>query len=236
MVKKPKYLACETWGVFALLMFVGGFYGAYTFLMRGGVFCNAQTGNLLLVGIHLAKQEFSSALYYVIPFCGYILGTIVSEILPTPIKKYGHIRWDTLLVLIEMVAVIVLGCLPETVPYQVSQVTINFLCAMQFNTFRQMEGISMATTFCTNHVRQVGVSLVKALKKEEGGWWNRFLKHSSLLLLFVAGVTVAALLCIVLRGYAILFALIPLCLVAVRLLYADLKTEKAFLNEKPHGH
>ncbi len=236
MQQKPKYLACETWGVFALLMFVGGFYGAYTYILRGGVFCNAQTGNLLMVGIHLAKREFSAAGYYVIPFCGYILGTVVSEVLPKPVKKHGHIRWDTLLVLIEIVAVIVLGFLPETVPYQVSQVTINFLCAMQFNTFRQMEGIPMATTFCTNHMRQAGVSLVKALKRDGNDWWNRFWKHTALLLLFVAGVTVSTLLCHVVKGYAILFAVVPLCVVAARLLYADLKTEKEFLNEIPRGH
>lgn len=234
--KKPEYLTCEKWGIFALLMFVGGFYGAYTYILRGGVFCNAQTGNLLLVGMHLAQRDFSAAAYYIIPFCGYILGTVVSEVLPTPVKKHGHIRWDTLLILIEIAAVLALGFLPETVPYQVSQVTVNFLCAMQFNTFRQMEGISMATTFCTNHVRQVGVSLVKAVKRQGDGWWYRFWKHSCLLLLFVAGVTVCALLCQVFKGYTILFALIPLCIVAGRLLYADLKTEKAFLSETPHGH
>ena len=30
---------------------------------------------------------------------------------------------------------------------------------MQYNTFRQAHGIPMATTFCTNHIRQAGVSL-----------------------------------------------------------------------------
>lgn len=235
MEKRSKYLACETWSVFALLMFVGGFYGAYTYLMRGGVFCNAQTGNLLMAGIGLARGEFFDAAYYIIPFSGYVLGTVVSEILPTPLKRRMHIRWDTLLVLIEMGAVLILGFLPETVPYQVSQLTINFLCAMQFNTFRQMEGIPMATTFCTNHVRQMGVSLVKAVKGEQG-FWNRFVKHTSLILLFVLGVTACALLCGVFGGYTVLFALAPLCMVAVRLLYADLKTEKAFLHEIPRGH
>ena len=33
-----EYLECERHWVFALLIFVGGFYGVYTYLLRGGVF------------------------------------------------------------------------------------------------------------------------------------------------------------------------------------------------------
>lgn len=235
-LKKPQYLTCEKWSIFAMLMFVGGFYGAFTYILRGGVFCNAQTGNLLRAGIYLANGNFSAAAYHIIPFCGYILGTVISEIVPGPVKRRGVIRWDTLLILIEIVTVMVLGFLPETVPHQVSQVTINLLCAMQFNTFRQMEGIPMSTTFCTNHVRQVGVSLVKAVRLRDSEWRCRFWRHTCLLAVFVAGVVVSSLLCRVFAGYAIWFALIPLGIVGGRLLYADLKTEKAFLSETPRGH
>ncbi len=234
--QKPQYLTCERWGIFALLMFVGGFYGAYTFLLRGGVFCNAQTGNLLLAGVQLAQGKFAAAAYYIIPFCGYVLGTVVSEILPGPVKRRGLVRWDTLLIGIEIVAVILLGFLPDSAPFQISQIIVNILCAMQFNTFRQMEGIPMATTFCTNHVRQMGVSLVKAVRFKDTAWRQRFFKHSCLLLLFVAGVAVSAVLCRLCGSRAIWFALIPLCIVGGRLLYADLKIEKAFLNATPHGH
>ena len=33
------YLACERRWVFLMLMLVTGFYGVFTFLLRGGVFC-----------------------------------------------------------------------------------------------------------------------------------------------------------------------------------------------------
>lgn len=46
--QKEVYLECEKWWIFALLMMVGGFYGAYTYSIRGGVFCNAQTANFVL--------------------------------------------------------------------------------------------------------------------------------------------------------------------------------------------
>ena len=45
------YLECEKTWVFALLMAVGGYLGAFTYVRRGGIFCNAQTGNLVLLGL-----------------------------------------------------------------------------------------------------------------------------------------------------------------------------------------
>ena len=47
----------------------------------------------------------------------YLLGAIVSEAVPRPVKRTGILRWDTLLILIEMLAVIMLGLLPEEAPY-----------------------------------------------------------------------------------------------------------------------
>ena len=37
-----------------MLCLAGGFLDAYTFVTRGGVFANAQTGNIVLLGLELA--------------------------------------------------------------------------------------------------------------------------------------------------------------------------------------
>src|SRR5699024_404276 len=156
-------LACERKWVYLLLMLTAGFYGGYTYTVRGGVFCNAQTGNLVLLAMALGRGEWAGALYYLPPLCAYLAGSMLSEAWASPIMLLGLCRRATLLVLIEAAPVAVLCFLPETAPHQIAQVTINFLCSMQYNTFRQAQDIPMATTFCTNHVRQVGVGLVHAL-------------------------------------------------------------------------
>ena len=61
----------------------------------------------------------------------------IYEVISRNIKKYRKLRWDTILIGIEIITVIILGLLSSSVPDQVFQVTINFICAMQFNTFRQ---------------------------------------------------------------------------------------------------
>lgn len=231
------YLACERRWVFLMLMLVAGFYGVYTFVLRGGVFCNAQTGNFVFLAIAVGSFKWKQALYYFLPMSAYLIGTIVSEIIPKPVKRTHIIRWDTLLILIEMIAVVILGWLPETAPYQIPQITINFICAMQYNTFRQAQGIPMATTFCTNHVRQIGLTIAKSLrKKNDNKIKSKMWIHIRMLLFFVAGGAASAILCEVFKGKAIWFTLIPLAVVFSGLLYADRVTEHDKIEETPRGH
>ena len=236
--KAGEYLECEKRWVFLVLIFVAGFYGGYTLSVRGGVFCNAQTANMALFAVALGKGEWSRAAYYLIPMSAYLLGTVVSEALPKPLRRVHFMRWDTMLTLIEILAVAVVGFIPHSAPDQICQVIINFICAMQYNTFRQAEGISMATTFCTNHIRMFGANLTRVLRRDRNhpDAGEKTFAHGIMLLAFVAGVLAAALLCRVLETYAIWIALIPLAVLFADLLHADLTTEKEKLEITPHGH
>ena len=236
--KAGEYLECEKRWVFLVLIFVAGFYGGYTLSVRGGVFCNAQTANMALFAVALGNGEWSRAAYYLIPMSAYLLGTIVSEAVPKPLRRVHFMRWDTMLTLIEIVAVIAVGFIPRSAPDQICQVIINFICAMQYNTFRQAEGISMATTFCTNHIRMFGSNLTRVLcrdaKHPDAG--EKTFAHGIMLLAFIVGVLAAALLCRVMGTYTIWLSLVPLSILFGDLLHADLTTEKDKLEVTPHGH
>lgn len=235
--EKEAYLECEKRWIFGVLMLVAGFFGGFTYTIRGGVFCNAQTANIVLLSIALGNADWARALYYVIPISAYLLGTILSESAAFYIKKLHLIRWDTLFIIVEMITALVLALLPESAPYQITQVSVNFICSMQFNTFRQAEGIPMATTFCTNHVRQVGIAASKLLRHHGGrAYSERMLFHLKMLGLFALGVITATLLCKVFLGKAMLFVLLPLAVVLADLLYSDLKLEHGKFDKKPHGH
>lgn len=214
----------------------GGMLGGFTYSVRGNVFCNAQTGNIVLLGMALGNGAFGKAAYYLIPILAYLLGAVVSEILPKFVNKNGFFRWDTLLVGFELLVTILLGFLPESAPYQISQIAINFICSMQYNTFRQAEGIPMATTFCTNHIRQAGIYLAKWLQKKDGASLLRCLQHEKMLLLFLAGAAVSAFLCRFFLGKAVWGVSLILLLAFADLLYADLIKEKGLLNQIPKGH
>ncbi len=233
---RNEYLECESSRVFIILMFVAGFYGAYTYSVRGGVFCNAQTANFVLFAMALGRGRITDGIYYLIPMTAYLLGAFVSEILPKPVKKTHIMRWDTLLVLIEMAAVLLLGFIPDSAPFQISQVAVNFICSMQYNTFRQAEGVPMATTFCTNHLRQTGVALAKIFTGKDSSHIYRAAEHIKMITAFVMGGILSAFLCVIFKGRAIWGALVPLGIVFIDLLYADLRTEHSYIETTPHGH
>lgn len=72
---------------FSLLMINAGMMGAYTFNLRGGIFCNAQTANFVMIAIAFGKGLWSEAFYFFIPITAYLLGALISELLPNPVKK-----------------------------------------------------------------------------------------------------------------------------------------------------
>ena len=61
------YLECEKPWVYWLLILAAGWFGAYTFLLRDGVFCNAQTANVVLFAIAIGNREWARAAYLIIP-------------------------------------------------------------------------------------------------------------------------------------------------------------------------
>ena len=236
MEAKKKYLVCERRSVFALLTLSAGMMGAYTFNLRGGVFCNAQTANVVLMAIAFGSGAWGQGCYYLIPITAYLVGAFLSEILPSPVRRFGFLRWDTYLVAFEFLALFSIGFIPLGWPHQLVQVLVNFIASMQYNTFRQAEGIPMATTFCTNHVRQVGVALARIIRQKDQAAVRRGLAHLVMLLCFFGGGAVLTPFCSLWGEKAIWLALIPNGIVLCRLVYADRVSEHDLLGRKPAGH
>lgn len=233
------FLMCEKKEIYHTLIVIAGFFGAYTYLLRGNVFCNAQTGNVVLMGLAFGAGKWREALYYLLPISAYMFGAFVSELLPNPVKHYLPVRWDTLLIAAEMLAVLALGFVPLSASVQIAQVTINFAASMQYNTFRQAEGVPMATTFATNHIRQIGVGLAKEVKHfhlQDKAHRIKLRAHFEMLIFFLSGAVVGAVLCNLAGEKAIWATLLPLGAIFVVFLYADLISEKTLRERKPAGH
>ena len=235
----PYVLVCERVWLYHTLTFVAGFWGSFTYLLRGNVFCNAQTGNVVLMGMALGAGQWRHALYYLIPISAYIAGAFFSDLLPNPVKHRFPIRWETLLIAVEILVVLFLGLLPESAPVQISQVAVNFIASMQYNTFRQADGVAVSTTFATNYIRQIGVGLaaeVRHRRSPEKPHRKRLAAHFQMLLYFFGGAVAGSVACLSLAGRAMLLTLLPLGFLFAALLRADLTTERDLLERKPAGH
>ena len=64
---KHKFQISESIRLGAILALSGGFMDAYSYMERGEVFANAQTGNMLLFGVHLSQGDFQNTMKYLFP-------------------------------------------------------------------------------------------------------------------------------------------------------------------------
>ena len=83
----------DTFAVAALLALAGGFLDAYTYLCRGGVFANAQTGNMVLLALRAAEGRWQEAAAYLAPILAFALGVLVTEGMRTRYRGQGRFHW-----------------------------------------------------------------------------------------------------------------------------------------------
>ena len=133
----------ESFFLTAILAIVGGFLDSYSYLMRGHVFANAQTGNIVLFGVNLQKRDFTQAFYYFVPILASAVGVILVEIIKYFYKEEHKIHWRQRIVALEFVLITVVGFIPLGQYDVVANVLISFVCSMQVETFRRFMGIHL---------------------------------------------------------------------------------------------
>ena len=119
----------ESFFLTAILAIVGGFLDSYSYLMRGHVFANAQTGNIVLFGVNLQKRDFTQAFYYFVPILAFAVGVILVEVIKYFYKEEHKIHWRQRTVALEFVLITVVGFIPLGQYDVVANVLISFVCA-----------------------------------------------------------------------------------------------------------
>ena len=144
--------AAETFLLSAVLALGGGFLDAYTYLTRGGVFANAETGNMVLLGIQLLRGNWGRALTYLVPILAFALGVWVAEAVCARFSKHPGVHWRQLTLGGEVLVVAAVAFLPETLN-MLANVLVAFVCAVQVESFRRVRGNAFASTMCTGNLR-----------------------------------------------------------------------------------
>ena len=189
--QRKEYPVYEHFRVCMALAFIGGFLESYTYLLKGNIFANAQTGNFALMAMNFAYyKDPLKGLYYLIPISAYVAAIFLTIHMPR--KFNGRISWHTLFVIIQFAAFLCIGFLPPEVPYGVTTVAVAFLCAMQYNTFKACRGVTMATVFCTNNLRQFAISLSKSFSEDRNAVIKNGILYLANIMFFVLGAGTSA--------------------------------------------
>lgn len=197
----------------ALLAVAGGFFDAYTYLCRGGVFANAQTGNIVLLGLELAEREWLRALAYLAPILAFALGVVVAEV----VKRRGKARqaggagmhWRQVIVLAEFVLLAVAAFLPQRMNMAVN-ILISFVCAMQVEAFRKVRGSAFATTMCTGNLRSGTEQLMIWRQTGDANAARKARHYYCIILFFILGAALGAVCTDTLGERALLITCVPL--------------------------
>ena len=180
----------ESFFLTAILAIVGGFLDSYSYLMRGHVFANAQTGNIVLFGVNLQKRDFTQAFYYFVPILAFAVGVILVEIIKHFYKEEHKIHWRQRIVALEFVLITVVGFIPLGQYDVVANVLISFVCSMQVETFRRVHGHPFASTMCTGNLRSGTEALCQYFKTGDKTLKQKSLRYYGIITFFIIGAVI----------------------------------------------
>lgn len=135
-----------------ILTLSGGFMDSYSYMCRGKVFANAQTGNLLLFGVNLSTGNLLQAIQYILPVLSFALGIITAEIVRHKYSQHTNIHWRQITLIIEAFILFFVAFLSQDFNLLANSLT-SFTCGAQVQSFRTVNGSGIATTMCIGNLR-----------------------------------------------------------------------------------
>ena len=208
-MKKSKKQMSETYLIGAVLAVVGGYFDAYTYLARNHVFANAQTGNIVLLGINLFA---------------FIAGIFICEIL----RKYGnrfHIHWRQYVIFLELAVTVIVAFLPQGRAYgincdMIANIAISFVCSLQVQSFRKIRGITCATTMCTGNLRSGTDCLISFFSGKDRKQLHSAGKYYGIVGLFILGAMMSSFMTELMAEKSVLLCAIGL-LAAIMIMFIE---------------
>lgn len=168
------------------LLMSGGFQNAYTYFFRGNVFANAQTGNFVLMSSYIFKLDFENFLRYCIPIIFFAIGIFIAEHIHFYCKEMQKIHWRQLILIIEIILLFIVGFIPENLNILANSI-VSFVCAMQVQAFKKINGKNYATTMCIGNLRSSMESLSIYFNTKDKNALKSSSEFFTIILLFTLG-------------------------------------------------
>ena len=171
----------------------GGFQDGYTYMGRGQVFANAQTGNVILFGVHLCNGEWASALRYLTPVVAFGAGVYFSAWLRHRFGNGQRLHWRQLVLGIEILLLFAVGFIPASLNIA-ANVLVSFVCAMQVQAFRKVRGSAYASTMCIGNLRSGVQCLFDWRHNGDPAALRKALQYLTIITVFAVGAVFGSLL------------------------------------------
>ena len=176
----------ESFPTAAFLSISGGLQDAYTYVFRGKVFANAQTGNIVLLSQNICERNWLQSAHYFVPLAAFAIGIIVAEQIRGKYQNVQNIHWRQIVLLLEMILLFLVSFLPQSLD-MLANALVSFSCAMQVQTFRKVHGYAFASTMCIGNLRSGMESLCAYSQIRAPGALHKALHYFGIIGLFALG-------------------------------------------------
>ena len=150
--KNPNRQMSSSLAVGILLALAGGFMDAYSYMARGKVFANAQTGNILLFAVAISEGRPADSLRYLLPVVSFALGIALAAAVRTRFGHMSRLHWRQLALTGEILILLAVSFFPAG-QHLIANSLTSLACGIQVQAFRKIEGNGIATTMCIGNLR-----------------------------------------------------------------------------------
>jgi uncharacterized membrane protein YoaK (UPF0700 family) len=175
-----------------LLGAVGGFLDAFTYIAHGGVFSNAQTGNVVLVGIFAARGDWARVLRQLLPLLAFVLGVFTAETMTHPRVRPWVRRPMRAALIAEIVVLVAVSFMPDGVGGFAVVLLVSYVAAVQNSTFDTLRKWPFNTVTLTGNMRTMTRSLYRALVLRRKGEADKARSFAVVCLAFLVGAVTGA--------------------------------------------
>ena len=171
-----------------IMSVVGGFLGAYALLNRCETFGSSQTSNMIYLVMNILGRNREDVLFRIIAVVIYMGAISLTVIVP---KYYKNINTKMMSIVLDIIAVAVIGFFPKNMNYVVALYPIFFVMAVQWNVFKGFNGWVSATIFSTNNLRQAAISITEFLTEKDKAHFERAKFYLGVILSYHIGVVIS---------------------------------------------
>ena len=208
-----------------ILAFAGGFMDAYSYVCRDYVFANAQTGNIVLMGINFAMGKFSIALKYLFPVASFVSGIALADVIKYNRKEKNNIHWRQITILIQSIILCYVAFLPTSNNLLANSLT-SFACGIQVESFRKIWGNSIATTMCIGNLRNATQLIIDFIHTKNKVFLEKGLLFYGIIICFALGAVLGNVCVNIFNEKAIIFS-VAFLLTAFFIMFINPKNDTA---------
>ncbi|KMO85310.1 membrane protein [Megasphaera cerevisiae DSM 20462] len=195
----------------ALLTMAAGGIDAYSYIAHGGVFAGLQTGNLILLGIHLGQKDIPSSLSYMLSLAAFFLGTVIVRFLQQhPKLSLQQTARHQIILLYEGIILLCVAIISPFVSDSITTILLSVTAAAELQEFRTLNGAPFTPLMMTGNLRTLAETSVDSLIFHHTEAQQTLFNTAIIMLTFAFGAALVAIATPVLKDASVILPALPL--------------------------